>query len=63
MKKYKANPTDASLLTDYSSYMSKYSEFVTDFSNWQNEDLNDAELKYYLDVQTRVNKKLIEVSK
>ena len=63
MKKYKANPTDMSLLSDYADYMSDYSDFIADFQKWENEDLNSAELSYYLDVQTRVNKKLLEVTK
>ncbi len=62
MKKYKENPSDLSLLTDYADYMSKYTDFVKDFEKWEDEDMNTAELAYYLDVQTRVSKKLIEVA-
>jgi hypothetical protein len=62
MKKYKQNPTDMSLLSDYADYMSDYSDFVADFKKWENADLNSAELSYYLDVQTRVSKKLLEVT-
>jgi hypothetical protein len=63
MKKYtKSNGTDMSLLADYSKYMSKYSDMVTKFENWKSKT-NDAELKYYLQVQTRVNQKLLEVTK
>ena len=62
MKKYKDNPTDLSLLTDYADYMSKYADFVADFEKWESDDMNAAELAYYLDVQTRVTKKLAEVA-
>ena len=62
MKKYKANPTDITLLSSYADYMSKYAQFVADFSKWENEDLNAAELAYYIDVQARVSKKLLEVA-
>ena len=62
MKKSAKNPTDLSLLTDYSDYMSKYSKFVEDFEKWETEDLNSAELAYYIDVQARVSKKLLEVA-
>lgn len=62
MKKYKDNPSDLSLLTDYADYMSKYADFVEDFEGWEDEDMNAAELSYYLDVQTRVSKKLLEVA-
>jgi len=63
MKKYKnSNGTDVSLLTDYSKYMTDYAEMVKDFAKWEDEDLNTAETAYYIDVQTRVNKKLLEVA-
>ena len=62
MKKYQANPTDMNLLTEYADYMKEYAEFVEDFEQWEDEEMNDAELAYYLDVQTRVSKKLLEVA-
>ena len=61
MKKYSANPSDTSLLKDYTNYMTKYSKAVESFEKWDEEDMNAAETKYYLEVQTRVNKKLSEV--
>lgn len=62
MKKYSANPTDMSLLADYTDYMSKYADFVEDFEKWADEDMNAAETAYYIEVQERVNKKLLEVA-
>ena len=62
MKKYKANPNDMSLLADYADYMNKYAEFVEDFENWEDEEMNAAETAYYLEVQVRVSKKLLEVA-
>ncbi len=63
MKKYKnSDGTDLSLITEYSKMLSKYNDVVNDFEKWESEDLSDAELKYYLEVQTRVNKKLLEVN-
>ena len=62
MKKYNANPNDMSLLTDYTNYMIDYTEFCEDFEKWNSEEMNDAELAYYLEVQTRVNQKLLELS-
>ena len=61
MKKYSANPSDTSLLKDYTNYMTKYSKAMESFEKWDEEDMNDAETKYYLEVQTRVNNKLLEV--
>lgn len=62
MKKYKANPSDLSLLADYSSFMSRYADFVEKFDSWENQDLNTKESAYYIDVQARVSKKLLEVA-
>ncbi|MBR2013008.1 MAG: hypothetical protein IJ995_02195 [Clostridia bacterium] len=62
MKKYKENPSDMSLLSDYATYMSKYADFVKDFENWENQEMNAAETAYYIDVQARVSKKLLEVA-
>lgn len=61
MKKYNANPSDLSLLMEYATFMGEYAEFVEDFSKWESEDMNDAELAYYLEVQARVTKKLAEI--
>ena len=62
MKKYSDNPSDVGLLADYTKYMSKYADMVEKFDKWENEDLNDAELAYYIDVQARVSKKLLDVA-
>lgn len=63
MKKYQAsNGTDMSLLSDYTKYMSEYADMVDKFDKWEDEDLNDAETAYYIEVQTRVSKKLAEVA-
>ena len=62
MKKYaKSNGTDVGLLADYADYMSKYTDVVKDFEAWDNEEMNAAEMTYYLDVQTRISKKLLKV--
>jgi len=62
MKKYKANPTDLSILTDYATYMGQYADMMQKFEAWENEDLNTAELAYYIDVQARITKKLLEAA-
>lgn len=61
MKKYKANPSDLSLLMEYATFMEEYAEFVEDFEKWDSEDMNEAELAYYLEVNARVTKKLAEI--
>ena len=61
MEKYNEDPSDLSLLADYSVYLGKYAEFVEDFEKWENEEMNNTELNYYIEVQNRVNEKLLEV--
>lgn len=62
MKKYKKNPADLSLLTDYADYMSRYADFVKEFDAWEGKNMNAAETAYYIDVQARVSKKLLEAA-
>lgn len=63
MEKYaESDGTDVGLLADYASYMSKYTDVVEDFEAWDDGEMNTAETAYYLDVQTRVSKKLLEVA-
>ena len=62
MLKFNEDPSDLSILADYADYMSKYAEFVEDFEEWDDEQMNTAETAYYIDVQARVSKKLLEVS-
>ncbi|MBE5897259.1 MAG: zinc ribbon domain-containing protein [Lachnospiraceae bacterium] len=62
MNKYKSDPTNLELIKSYSNYMSKYTECMSAFSKWEDEDLNDEELQYYLEVQSRVNQKLLDAA-
>lgn len=63
MKKYKeSNGTDLSLLLDYSNYVSKYAEMLADFEKWENCELSNEELAYYMQVQNRITQKLLEVA-
>lgn len=61
MKKYYANPSDTTLLMEYADYLNKYAEFVADFDAWDSEELNSEELAYYIEVQSRVSTKLLEI--
>lgn len=62
MKKYKENPTDLSILSDYATYMGQYADMIQKLEEWENKDLNTAEAAYYIDVQARITKKLLEVA-
>ena len=61
MKKYANNPNDMSILADYTKYMGKYAQMMEDFEKWEDEDMNAAETAYYVQVQGRITKKLLEV--
>ena len=62
MKKYQENPSDIRLIGDYADYVKRYSDFAEDFEKWEDEEMNTAETAYYIDVQARVSKKLLEVT-
>lgn len=62
MKKYQANSTDVALISQYATIMQKYSEQVSAFEKWDSKDMTTDEAKYYVDVQARVSKKLLEVT-
>ena len=62
MKKLEKDPSDMSLLLNYATYMGKYAAFVKDFEKWEEGEMNVAETAYYIDVQARVSKKLLEIA-
>ena len=62
MKKYSENPTDLTLLAKYADMLVKAEEMNEAFEEWDEDDLNSEELKYYLDVNNRVMKMLVDVA-
>ena len=61
MKKYKENPSDLELAKESLDMYAKLGDMQESFDAWEDKDLNDAELKYYLEVTTRIEQKLIDV--
>lgn len=61
LKKYMANPTDLSLLTKYADMMSRAEQMNQAFEAWNEDEMNNEELKYYLDVNNRVMKMLVDI--
>lgn len=59
LKSYDAG--NLTMLAEYTDFISKAADMDQKFSEWESEDLNDAELAYFIDVQARVNKKLLEL--
>lgn len=62
MKKYMANPTDLSLLGEYSKMMQKVTDMDETFAQWESKDMSNEELSYYLEVTGRVSQKLLDVA-
>ena len=60
MKKYKENPTDESIIADYTRYMEKYNQMVEDINEWKGKNMNAAETEYYIEVIRRTSEKLNE---
>ena len=60
MKEYSENPTDLTLLAKYSDMLVKAEEMNEAFEEWDEDELNSEELKYYLDVNNRVMKMLVD---
>lgn len=61
MKTYNENPNDWKLLAEYAKMLLKLNDMNTAFEAWNEEELNDEELKYYLDVNNRVAQMLLEI--
>ncbi len=62
MAEYSENPTDLKLLAKYSEMLIKVEEMNEAFEAWDEDELNNEELKYYLDVNNRVMKMLLDVA-
>lgn len=62
LKKYTENPADFSILGKYADMLTKIDEVDKTFEKWDESDLNSEELKYYLDVNNRVLKMLVDAA-
>lgn len=61
MKEYSENPTDISLLGKYADMLAKAEEMNEAFEAWDEGGLSNEEMEYYLDVNNRVMKMLVDV--
>lgn len=50
------------MLGEYSDMMQRLADMDETFDEWENDDLNTAELKYYLEVNCRVLQKLADAA-
>ena len=61
IQEYKEHPSDFSILMKYSEMLTKVADIDEKFAAWKDGDMSDEELKYYLDVSTRIQKKLVDL--
>ncbi|MDO4545931.1 MAG: hypothetical protein Q4C25_07215, partial [Bacillota bacterium] len=62
MKKYNNSSDQSGMMSDYTDMLTQYTDTMTKMNEWENKDLNDAELKYYTEVTGRIAKNLAKVS-
>lgn len=61
MNNYMESDDVLGMLNDYTEYMTQYAETMEKMSAMEQGEMSDAELKYYLEVTERINKKLLGV--
>jgi len=62
MKKYSNSDDQLSMMNDYLSYLERYSEVMEKLDAIDEDQLSDADMAYYIEVNARIEKKLLEVS-
>ena len=62
MVKYKESGNAASMLVDYGKMMKRYSDMSKKFEALGDGSMSDADAAYYLEVQNRVNQKLLDAA-
>ena len=60
--RYTENPSDITLIAEYAEMQIKYAEFVQAIDEYDQDEMSDADLAYYIEVTTRVSAKLTEAS-
>lgn len=61
MKTYASNPTDLQLIKEYGTMLVELNKMDKAFDEWDEDEMNDRELAYYLEVTSRVATKLLEL--
>ena len=62
MVSYQKNPTDIKLIAQYGQLLTKMAEVNAAFEKWDKSDMNNEELKYYLEVSSRVMQRLTDIT-
>lgn len=61
MKSYSSNPTDLQLIKEYGSMLIELNNMDKALDEWDEDEMNDQELAYYIEVTSRVTQKLLEL--
>ena len=61
MKSYYEDPTNSAYLSQYADLITRSAEMEEAFDEWDESDMNTAELEYYLEVTNRVLEKLSDL--
>ena len=62
MERYSQSPSSLELLSELSTYMEKYSDLASAIEKYDADSMSPADAAYYLEVTTRVSKKLLSAS-
>ena len=62
MEKYNESDNGIELMGDYIKMMAKYSTMEENLENYDEDNMSDADLAYYLEVTTRCSTKLLNAS-
>ena len=61
LEAYKNNSSDLTILLKYGEMIDKEADMLEKFEKWDEEELNDIEKMYYLEVYNRVSQKLLNM--
>lgn len=64
MKKYSSNPGNAiSMLSEYTDMLSEYTKYVDKIDAYEKKknEMSKEDLKYFMDVTNRVEKKMLDI--
>ena len=62
MKKYEKDPTDLSIMNEYTDMLSKLADMDEMIAAWDISEMNDKELKYFTKVTNRITERLLKIS-
>ena len=61
LQKYNENPSDLQLIAEYTDILERAADMHKKFAEWEEQDLSDEELMYYVEVNGRIAQKLLEI--